>query len=158
MLSRLWWAVCAVLLAGIVLLPLAQVLLRDLFNSPLVGAEEFTRFLLVCLVFASYPLVIAHGDNIRMDELHHALRGRWRRCLDVVMAVGTASASGFVSWATLMTIFSNLNNTTPTLKIPFWIFLASTLIGFACACVVHLLTLRCRQHPRAEHNKPELHQ
>lgn len=156
MLNRLWQALCAVLLAGIVLLPLAQVILRDLFQAPLVGAEEFTRFLLVCLVFASYPLVITHGDNIRMDELHHALRGRWRRCLDIAMVLGAAGASGFVAWATLVTISANLNNATPTLKIPFWIFLASTLIGFASACVLHLLTLRRRERLSEPQQPPEV--
>lgn len=146
---KAWQGLCALLLAGIVLVPLVQVVMRDLFSAPLVGAEEFTRFLLVCLVFASYPLVVSHGENIRMGEFHDSMTGRFKRLLDGIIFLGAAFSSGFVAYATFTTIFDNLNNATPTLKIPFWVFLGSTAVGFFVACLQHLLRLRrrCRQEP-----------
>ena len=44
----------------------------------------------------------------------------------------------------------NLTNATPTLGIPFWIFLGATLFGFAGAALVHLLHLR--KPPQADTN------
>lgn len=139
-----WQAICAVLLGGIVLVPLVQVFMRDVFVSPLVGAEEFTRFLLVCLVFIGYPLVVNDGENIRMGELHEALSGKARRVVDAMIFLGAVFSSGFIAYATITTIFANLNNATPTLKIPFWIFLGATAVGFAVACVLHLIRVRHR--------------
>ncbi|MBR9773309.1 MAG: TRAP transporter small permease [Halomonas sp.] len=152
-LKRFWQGLCALLLVGIVVVPLSQVVMRDIFLSPLVGAEELTRFLLVCLVFASYPLVVGHGENIGMSELRDMLTGRPRRLLDTTIFVASAVASGVVAFATITTIADNLNNATPTLKIPFWIFLGSTAIGFAVAALQHVIRLR-GQSATASHDDP----
>lgn len=143
-----WQALCAVLLGGIVIVPLVQVIMRDVFVTPLVGAEEFTRFLLVCLVFVGYPLVVSDEENIRMGEFHEAMSGRLRRAVDAVIFLGAALSSGFAAYATFTTIFDNLNNATPTLKIPFWLFLGSTAVGFAVACGLHVI--RVRRRPAAD--------
>ncbi len=54
-------------------------------------------------------------------------------------AIGVTGSFG---WVTAMNIPRNLTNATPTLGIPFWIFLGATLFGFAGAALVHLLHLR----------------
>ncbi len=51
---------------------------------------------------------------------------------------------------TATNISRNLSNATPTLGIPFWIFLGATLFGFAGAALVHLLHLR--KPPQADTN------
>ena len=35
-----------------------------------------------------------------------------------------------------------MRGATPTLKIPFWVFMGATTFGFAGACLVHLVQLR----------------
>ncbi|WP_136067537.1 TRAP transporter small permease [Modicisalibacter radicis] len=135
---RLLEGVCALLLAGIVLVPLAQVILRQVFNSPMVGAEELTRFLLVCLVFIAYPLVVDNGENIVMAELRESLPTWLRRPVKILILLCTIAASVFITYATVITIQANLGNTTPTLKIPFWLFLGSTALGFGAACLLHI--------------------
>ena len=45
-------------MAGLVLVPISQVVMRGVFTLPFIGAEELTRFLLICLVFLAYPLVV----------------------------------------------------------------------------------------------------
>ncbi|MCK2041311.1 MULTISPECIES: TRAP transporter small permease [Chromohalobacter] len=136
---RLLEGLCALLLAGIVLVPLAQVILRQVFTSPMVGAEEFTRFLLVCLVFMAYPLVVDNGENIVMAELRESLPTWLRGPVKVVILLCTIAASAFIAYATVITMQANLGNTTPTLKIPFWLFLGSTLLGFSAACLLHIV-------------------
>ena len=135
---RLLEGLCALLLAGIVLVPLLQVILREVFVSPMVGAEEFTRFLLVCLVFMAYPLVVDNGENIVMAELRESLPAQLQRAVITLTLLCTVAASVFIAYATVITIQANLGNTTPTLKIPFWLFLGSTALGFSAACLLHI--------------------
>ncbi len=143
-------AFCGLVLAALVLVPFVQVLMRDVAGAAIIGAEEFTRFLLIVLVFAAYPLVVAERENIVMSEFHEAMPPALRRAVAFLITATTAAAAAFVAYVAWFTIFKNLNNATPTLKIPFWIFLGSTFFGFAVAALLHLIDLR---HPPQQHTK-----
>ncbi|HEX6980476.1 MAG TPA: TRAP transporter small permease [Alphaproteobacteria bacterium] len=130
------------LLAGLVIVPSLQIVMRSVFGLPFVGAEELSRFLLICLVFTAYPLVIAAGENIVMGEFKAALPAAVRRWVDLAISLAAIATAVFLVYVTYDTIFKNLRNATPTLKIPFWIFFAATLLGFAGAAAVHLAHLR----------------
>lgn len=132
---------CVCLLGALVLLPFLQIVMRYVFNSPIVGAEELTRFILICTVFVSYPLVVLGGENIGMGEIRTLLSARADKWLDLVIAILSLAACGLIAVVTAVSISDNLNNATPTLKIPFWIFLGANFLGFAGAAIVHLLNL-----------------
>ncbi|WP_134682387.1 TRAP transporter small permease [Paracoccus ravus] len=148
--ERVLTAVVALLVAGLVLVPTAQVIMRNLFSLPFIGAEELTRFLLICLVFCAYPLVVDKGENIVMGEIKAALPARLRRIIDVCISLSAIAITGFFAWVTATNISKNLSNATPTLGIPFWIFLGATLFGFSGAVLVHLIHLR--KPPQADKN------
>ncbi|PWV99094.1 TRAP-type C4-dicarboxylate transport system permease small subunit [Hoeflea marina] len=141
-LRRIIEYVSVFLLGALVFVPFAQIIMRSLFGAPIVGAEEFTRFLLICVVFVSYPLVVEAGENIVMGDLRNALPDVPRRILNLATSIAAIFIACVVAYAAFKTIGMNLNNATPTLKIPFWIFLGSTFFGFASAAVVHLVHLR----------------
>ena len=143
-------AVVVALLGALIVVPSAQIVMRGLFGLPFIGAEELTRFLLICLVFIAYPLVVETGENIVMGELRQALPRPVREASNIAISVSAIVVTGFLAYVTWRTIFQNLNNATPTLQIPFWIFLAATLFGFAGAALVHLVHLR--KPPQADTN------
>lgn len=148
--ERVLTAVVALLVAGLVLVPTAQVVMRNVFTLPFIGAEELTRFLLICLVFCAYPLVVQNGENIVMGEIKAALPARVRAFINVSISVSAIAITGFLAWVTGTNISRNLTNATPTLGIPFWIFLGATLFGFVGAVLVHLIHLR--KPPQADKN------
>ena len=148
--ERVLTAVVAVLVAGLVLVPTAQVVMRNVFVLPVIGAEELTRFLLICLVFCSYPLVVQNGENIVMGEIKASLPARFRAIVNVGISLSAIAITAFLAWVTATNISKNLANATPTLGIPFWIFLGATLFGFAGAGAVHLIHLR--KPPQADKN------
>lgn len=148
--ERIMTALVVMILAGLVLVPTAQVIMRGVFVQPFIGAEEFTRFLLICLIFCAYPLVVQKGENIVMGEFKAALPDRPRRVLNVLISIGAIAATAFIAYVTASNISRNLNNATPTLGIPFWLFLGATFLGFAGAAAVHLLHLR--KPPQADKN------
>ena len=148
--ERILTAFVVIIMAGLVLVPTAQVIMRGVFVLPFIGAEEFTRFLLICLIFCAYPLVIEHGENIVMGEFKAAMPKRLRGVVNWTISLTAIGVTGFLAYVTATNISKNLTNATPTLGIPFWIFLGATLFGFAGAALVHLLHLR--KPPQADTN------
>lgn len=142
MIKRSLELVCVLLLLALVAVPFIQVIMRDVFGAAIIGAEEFTRFLLICTVFVSYPLVVENGENIVMGEIREALPDLLGRAINLLISVSAVAACGFVAVVVLLNISSNFGNATPTLKIPFWIFLGAAFLGFAGGAVVHLLHFR----------------
>jgi len=138
---------CVLVLVALVAVPFIQVVMRDLVGAAIVGAEELTRFLLIVLVFTAFPIVVMHHENIVVAEFREALPPRLRQALAFFITLSAALAAGFIAYVAWITIFKNLNNATPTLKIPFWLFLGSTFLGFALAALAHLLDTR---HPPRE--------
>lgn len=143
-------AFLVLIVAGLVLVPMAQVVMRGVFTLPFIGAEELTRFLLICLVFCAYPLVVEHGENIVMGEFKAAMPRPVRAVVNVTISFTAIAVTAFIAYVTAANISKNLMNATPTLGIPFAIFLGAALFGFAAATIVHLLHLR--KPPQADTN------
>ena len=148
--ERILTAFVVILMMALFLVPTAQVIMRGVFVLPFIGAEELTRFLLICLIFCAYPLVVQNGENILMGEFKAAMPDRLRRITNVTISISAVAITGFMAWVTATNISRNLANATPTLGIPFWIFLGATLFGFAGAAIVHLIHLR--KPPQADTN------
>jgi len=134
-------AISVALLLSLVALPSLQIVLRDLFTSPIVGLEELARMAMILMVFAAFPLVVDAGENIVMPELKAALPPRARRRADIAIALACAAAAAIMVWAVIEALAANPRNMTPTLKIPFWIFLLATGVGLGGAGIMHLAHL-----------------
>ncbi|MBK9135926.1 MAG: TRAP transporter small permease [Betaproteobacteria bacterium] len=119
------------LLALLVATPLAQIVMRSVFNVPMSGAEELTRYFLVCAVFVAAPLVTREGGQIAMEEMQ-ALVPAWPRWW-LQMAIELAGIAFFalMAVAAVVTIGNNLRNQTATLEMPFWLFMAPLALGMA---------------------------
>lgn len=127
------------LLTLVIILPALQIFLREVTQTPFIGSAELARFMLICTVFIAFPYVVSSGANIRMEEIQLALPAaivRWLRPLiSFLGAVGFA----IIAYSTCIATISNLNNATPTLGIPYYIFFSTTFLGClmtAFECVV----------------------
>ena len=118
-----------VLLALLVITPLAQVVMRGIFNVPMSGAEELARYFLICLTFIAASYVTEQGGQIRMEEFQGLLppRPRWYLQLGIELAGVVMFAVMFV--AGVITTANNLQNQTATLEMPFWLFMGPLAIG-----------------------------
>lgn len=135
-------ALTVILVLGLIAVPVTQVVMRGVFGRPFIGAEELTRFLLICVVFTGYPLVVEAGENIVMGEIKGAMPSALRRVIDLAISISAVLTCLFLAYVTAANVSGNLNNATPTLGIPFWVFLAATFFAFAGAALVHLVHLR----------------
>lgn len=141
---------CLALLAGMIFVPFMQVITRSIFGFSIPGAGELTRFLLICLIFSSYPLAISSGENIEMAELREMLPGKLKILLCKVIALLSIVACLFIAYAAFITVLANLNKATPVLKIPYWIFFLTTLLGFVGAAFMHFR--QGLKSPRPKHS------
>jgi TRAP-type C4-dicarboxylate transport system permease small subunit len=124
-----------VMLVAMVTLPFIQVVSRELLAAPIVGVEELARFMLICSVFLALPYVISAGANIRMEEILTMFPARVIHGMKVVATIICTVAFAAIAIASCLAIRTNLDNATPTLGIPYWIFLGAAVVSFAMATV-----------------------
>jgi TRAP-type C4-dicarboxylate transport system permease small subunit len=114
-------------------LPAWQVMMREGFNKPFIGAEELTRFMLICVVFITLPYVVVSGANIRLEEGIQHMPAGLQRITRAVIALSAMVTFAIAAVAVGVATMRNLQNATPTLGIPYWIFFSASLIGFLVA-------------------------
>src|SRR6187431_3206083 len=143
-----------VLLAALVLTPLAQITMRGVFNVPLAGAEELAKYFLICLTFVAASYVTRAGGQIRMEEFQFLLPPKPRWILQLAIEVSGIAVFGVLFVASVVTVTRNLNSVTPVLEIPFLLFFAPLVVGSALLVVETLAMLvhtwRARR-PEAKH-------
>lgn len=118
-----------VLLAALIVTPLAQITMRGVFNVPLAGAEELAKYLLICLTFIAASYVTREGGQIRMEELQARLPRRPRWVLQMLIEISGVAVFGVLFVASAVTVSRNMNSVTPVLEMPFWMFFAPLVIG-----------------------------
>ena len=142
-------AVSFVLLALLVVTPLAQVVMRGVFNVPMSGAEELARYFLISLSFVAASYVTEQGGQIRMEEFQGLLPPRPRWVLQLAIELAGIAMFGVMFAAGVITIANNLQNQTATLEMPFWLFMGPLAVGALLLVVETLLmfvhTLRRRR-------------
>lgn len=157
-----------VMLLAMVTLPFIQVVSREIFSSPIIGVEELARFMLICSVFLALPYVISAGASIRMEEILSMFPARAIHLAKVAAAAICTATFAAMGVASLIAIGTNLDNATPTLGIPYWIFLGAASVSFAMAmleCGIQLVkalqdrplyvTFPQEQEPEEELDLPE---
>ena len=129
------------LLAAVVITPLAQITMRGVFNVPMAGAEEMTRYFLICLTFLAASYVTEQGGQIRMEEFQFLLPPRPRWLLQLLIELSGVIVFSIMFVASVVTISRNLNNQTPIMEMPFWLFMAPLAVGSLLLVVETLVML-----------------
>jgi TRAP-type C4-dicarboxylate transport system permease small subunit len=118
-----------VLLVLLVVTPLAQIVMRGVFNVPMAGAEELARYFLISLTFIAAAYVTREGGQIRMEEVQAMLPPRPRWIVQLVIELAGIAMFATLLVAGVVTIGDNLNNQTATLEMPFWLFMGPLVVG-----------------------------
>lgn len=132
---------CA-LLAGLILTPFAQIIARGVLDLPMAGAEEFARYLLVCLTFLAAALVTIEGGQIRMEEFQALIPPRPRWLLQLAVEASGVIVFALLAVAALVTIARNFRSATATLEISFPLFMGPLALGATLLALAALWQLR----------------
>lgn len=120
---------CVALLAALIITPLAQIVMRGIFNVPMAGAEELARYFLITLTFIGGAYVTQQGGQIRMEEMQAVIAPHPRWLLQLGIELSGIAMFGVMLAAGGITIANNLNNQTATLEMPFWLFMGPLVVG-----------------------------
>jgi TRAP-type C4-dicarboxylate transport system permease small subunit len=85
--------------------------------------------MLICVVFITLPYVVSSGASIRMEELLCALPPRLQQALRIGISGMAAGAFAIAAWSVGVATMRNLQNATPALGIPYWIFFSAAFLG-----------------------------
>ena len=144
------WA-SLLLLFLLIATPLAQVVMRGVFNIPMSGAEELARYFLICLSFLAASFVTREGGQICMEEIQAFLPERIRWWTQMVVELSGVIFFTTIGISALVTISRNLDNQTATLEMPFPIFMAPLALGmFLLAIETSMVLLHLIQSGRAD--------
>ena len=129
------------LLAALIVTPLAQIVMRGVFNVPMSGAEELARYFLITMTFVAASYVTREGGQIRMEEFQGLIPVHPRWWLQLLIEVCGIAMFGVLCVAAFITIRNNLQNQTATLEMPFWLFMAPLAVGSALLVMETAATL-----------------
>ncbi len=150
-----WLGVVAMLaLFSLVVLPALQVVMRGVFNDPITGLEESTRWGLIILVFIAAPLLISANEHIRLAEFIDLLPRPVRLLLERLILLISGLALAVVAVAGGLSIWRNFGTRTPILDIPFWLFAAPMLVGFALGAAGYVWFALRRKPPTIDGPTP----
>ena len=130
-----------VLLAAVVVTPLAQITMRGVFNVPMAGAEEMTRYFMIALAFLAASYVTQQGGQIRMEEFQVFLPARARWLLQLLIELAGVSIFAILFVAAVITTARNMNSVTPVMEVPFWLFMGPLTVGSLLLVVETAVTL-----------------
>ncbi|MFZ1003367.1 MAG: TRAP transporter small permease [Pseudolabrys sp.] len=131
----------ALFLMAMMLVTVADVLLRAFFNLPITGAYDLVQLFLVGTVFLSIPEVFLDDQNIVVDFIDHVFGAAAIGCLKTV-----ASLAGFIfvavlSWKMIVPAVDAMRfkEVSPDLSIPMTVHWALMILGIWLALPVAAL-------------------
>jgi len=129
--------VAAVAVAGVMVLGVAEILGRSLFNSPIHGHIDLVAEMMPLIVFLGISTSLRSDSHVRMTLVLDTLTGRWR---SVMEALGCA-LGGFIALVLAAGAFQNFqralrfDDVTPDLHILTW---PAKLLVAVCLAVLGL--------------------
>lgn len=127
-------------LFGLMLLMVADALLRTFLNAPMFGAQEVTRVLLSVVVACAVPLCFLQGKSITIDAFVERLAPAWQRRIAAAAHLLSAAALAFLAYRCALNGWeaSRFGESSMLLSIPSGPFYLALGAGFAASALAAL--------------------
>jgi TRAP-type C4-dicarboxylate transport system permease small subunit len=127
-----------------VLLTVADIVLRAFFSYPIQGMLELIELGLACTIFLALPAVFLRDEHLVVDVIDYFARPRLVRLLDLVGALVSLGVLVVMAWQMLplARTMHEFGDVTSDLSIPriwYWIPVLVGVIASAAATVVFIL-------------------
>jgi len=145
--AKVFGAVAALFLAGMVLITVADVVLRSLFNFPIRGVLELVELGLACTIFIALPAVFLRDEHLVVDVIDHLLRPSTVRLLDLAGALLSLAVLVTMAWqmvplARTMHEFGDVTSDLSIPKIYYWVPVLLGVVASALATLIFILRWR----------------
>ena len=147
--SKLFGTIAAFFLAAMMLLTVADVLLRTFFRYPIQGMLELVELGLACTIFLARPAVFLRDEHLVVDVIDSLVRPSAVRVLDLVgallsLVVLSAMAWQMVPLAQAMHEFGDVTSDLSIPKIYYWAPVLLGVVASALATLVFIVRWRRR--------------
>jgi TRAP-type C4-dicarboxylate transport system permease small subunit len=125
----------AIFLAAMMMITVADVILRRLFNLPITGAYDLVQLFLVGTVFLSIPEVFLNDENIVVDFVDHIFGRTAVGLLKVIANLAALVFLAVLSWRMIQPALDSVrfNEVSPDLSIPMVVHWALMITGIVLA-------------------------
>jgi TRAP-type C4-dicarboxylate transport system permease small subunit len=130
----------AATLTAMMMITVADVVLRYLFAAPIRGAFELTELGLLVLIFAGLPLVSRADEHVTMDFIDHVLPPRAQKFFVRVVHALTAAVLLVLAWLMWLKAgkIGDYGDTSEGLKIPLAPFVYFMAVMIATTGAIHV--------------------
>lgn len=141
--SRICGIISMIFLVGMMLLIVADVFLRFLFNSPVKGSLELTEFFMVLAGFLGIAWCAVNDAHVRVDILVSHLPTRSQAFIDAFTLLLGMTVVPLVAWQGFSQIKSSYEEGTVShaLDIPCYPFYGVVGLGYALLFLVQIIIL-----------------
>ena len=125
----------ALFLTAMMLITVADVILRAVFNLPITGAYDLVQLFLVGTIFLSIPDVFLRDENIVIDFVDHVFGARAVDLLKAVANLAGVVFLGLLAWRMVPPALDSMrfNEVSPDLAIPMIVHWALMIVGIVLA-------------------------
>lgn len=152
-------------IAGILLISVFDVILRGLFNAPIIGATEISQMLMVGAVLGAGGGILT-DQNIQVDIVVNALPRRAQQALELCTVTLSIAIYALIAWRLFVESEAAIRfgKAFSLLGVPYYPFYWLLALGFLGACVGGGLYLARvirslsgkREQPEEKKEEPEL--
>ena len=127
-------------LALMMFLTFVDVLLRYVFNSPLLGGPELIEFMMAVVVTFSIAYTAHEKSHVGVDLLIARFSVRTKKLVGCITSFFTLILFVLICWQTVLLIFEDYHShlTSSVLYIPVYPFIATVAVGLLILCLVLL--------------------
>ena len=136
-----------VLLWGVIM---SQVILRTVFNAPLMGGDEFTTYMIIWAIISPIGYTERVNGHIVLEELLVLFPKVIIKILRFIIRLSTLAIYILVSFSVTMFIRNSMGHITSMLRMPLWLFFTPSAIGFfwiSIVCIIRNLCLLLNKEP-----------
>jgi len=148
--AKVFGSLAAIFLAAMMLLTVADVLLRWLFNYPIHGMLELVELGLACTIFIALPAVFLRDEHLVVDIIDHLAKPRVVRRFDLFGAICSLGTLLVMFWqmVPLARTMHEFGDVTSDLSIPKIFYWIPVLLGVGASALATLVFIaRWRRAP-----------
>ncbi len=134
-----------IILTGLILLAVAQILLRNIFDSSLLWADPVIRISVLWIGLLGATIGTRQGEHIAIDILSHYVSGTLKIWVQRVVSLTVMVVSALMAWLSWQLVMLEKNEwlTLAFADVPVWPFQIIMPLAFAYIAMrsfVHVLT------------------
>jgi TRAP-type transport system small permease protein len=137
-----YMGLCCILV--MMLITVTDVLLRWLFNTPVLGAYEISEYLMVILVFSALAYTESSGSHVKVDTFYKRFSFHIKVLLDCLTHLFGICIMALIAWTNVKMAytkweFGDITGTLPIPVFPMHIIIAIGSILFCLALAINSL-------------------